>query len=64
MDVYNIFSILYIIVIFALIVLFVVSFVFFIKRLLANSAERTQHLDSVEKKLDTIIELLKKENEK
>ena len=59
--VYTAYSILYVIVIFGLICLFVVSFVLFIRKLLINSSTRNNRLDTIEEKLNTVIELLKQE---
>jgi len=59
--VYTAYSILYVIVIFGLICLFVVSFVLFIRKLLINSSTRNNRLDTIEEKLNIVIELLKQE---
>jgi len=60
-DAFGVFSILYIVIVFGLICLFVVSFVHFIRKMLINSSTRNNRLDTIEEKLNTVIELLKQE---
>jgi len=60
-DAFGVFSILYIVIVFGLICLFVVSFVLFIRKMLINSSTRNNRLDTIEEKLNTVIELLKQE---
>ncbi|WP_078552733.1 DUF4083 domain-containing protein [Bacillus alkalicellulosilyticus] len=61
MEGFNLASIIYLCLVIVLIVIFVVSFTLFIRRLIINSAAKSNQTVEIEKKLDKIIDLHERE---
>ena len=60
----NVGDMVYQLIVLVLIALFVVSFSLFIRRLLLNQQVKNHQLNELDKKLDKIIELIDKDEEK
>lgn len=61
---FDLYSTLYFVAIFILLSLFVLSFTMFIRRIVVNSHSNTNQTTEINAKLDKIILLLEKEDEK